>query len=310
MLGKAPAVLIACRQAGGSSASTQPGLVPTMGERMGDFSGGLDAAGQPLRLIDPSTGLPFPGNMIPSYRISPQAQSLLAYFPRPTLSDENGFNFQEPLLMTTSQTLLTTRVMQPLGIKSQLSAQVAYQHSTIRHTTFFGFDDRSGVSGIDAVANWTRHLTRTRNLRLRYEFTGVTNHTTPFFANRTNVSGDAGILGNDQSPANWGPPSLRFSTITGLSDALPSFLRDDTNSGGAEITWTHGHHNVTFGADVRPVTDHDEAPSNPRGSFAFSGAITGSDVAAFLLGIPLPSSIGFGNADRQFPYSCCVAFVS
>jgi hypothetical protein len=309
-LRKDPTVFISFQRAGDNSASTQSGFMPTMAERMGDFSGVLNAAGQPLRLIDPTTGLPFPGNMIPGFRISPQAQALLTYFPQPTLNGDTGFNFQAPVLTTTNQTLLTTRLMQALGTTSQLNAQIAYQHSTTGQTTLFGFDDSSGVSGIDASVNWTRRATRTLILRLRYGFTGVTNHTTPFFANRTNVSGNAGILGNDQSPANWGPPSLQFSTVTGLSDAVPAFSRDDTNSSGAGATWTHGHHNLTFGGDARRVTHHDESPSNPRGSFTFTGAATGSDFADFLLGIPSTSSIAFGNADRQFRYLAWDAYAS
>ena len=40
---------------------------------------------------------------------------------------------------------------------------------------------------------------------------------TPYFANGTNVSGDAGITGNNQDPVNWGPPALTFSSgIAGL----------------------------------------------------------------------------------------------
>jgi hypothetical protein len=309
-LRKDPTFFVSFQHAGDNSASTLSGLVPTMAERMGDFSGVLNAAGQPVRLIDPATGLPFPGNRIPGFQISQQAQALLALFPQPTLNGDNGLNFQAPVLTTTNQTLLTMRLIQPLSTNSQLNGQVSYQHSTTGRTTLFGFDDTSLVSGLDASANYTRRLTRNLNLRLRYQFTGVTSSTTPFFANRTNVSGEAGILGNDQSPANWGPPSLQFSTITGLSDATPAFSRNDSNGGGAEETWSHGHHNVTFGGDARRVTQHDESPSNPRGSFTFTGAATGSDLADFLLGIPTTSSIAFGNADRQFRYLSSDAYIS
>ena len=309
-LRKDPTFFVSFQHAGDHSASTLSGLVPTMAERMGDFSGVLNAAGQPVRLIDPTTGLPFPGHMIPGFRISQQAQALLELFPQPTLNGDNGLNFQAPVLTTTNQTLVTMRLIQPLSTNSQLNGQISYQHSTTGRTTLLGFDDTSLVSGLDASANYTRRLTRNLNLRLRYQFTGVTNSTTPFFANRTNVSGEAGILGNDQSPANWGPPSLQFSTITGLSDATPAFSRNDSNGGGAEETWSHGHHNLTFGGDARRVTQHDESPSNPRGSFTFTGAATGSDFADFLLGIPTTSSIAFGNADRQFRYLSSDAYIS
>ncbi len=39
---------------------------------------------------------------------------------------------------------------------------------------------------------------------------------------------------------------------------------------------------------------------DPRGSFTFTGAATGSDFADFLIGVPDASSIAFGNADKYF----------
>ena len=57
----------------------QTGIVPTAAMRNGDFSALL-----PGRVIrDPLTGLPFPGNMIPQDRISPQGRALLNAFPSP-----------------------------------------------------------------------------------------------------------------------------------------------------------------------------------------------------------------------------------
>src|SRR5262245_28270449 len=52
-------------------ASTQSALVPTALERAGDFSQSRDRFGRPVQIVNPLTGLPFPGNVIP--RISPQA---------------------------------------------------------------------------------------------------------------------------------------------------------------------------------------------------------------------------------------------
>ncbi|HEY6357629.1 MAG TPA: carboxypeptidase-like regulatory domain-containing protein, partial [Vicinamibacterales bacterium] len=88
-LRKDPTVFISCQRAGDNSASTQSAVLPTMAERTGNFSGVLNAAGQPVRVIDPRTGLPFSGNVIPGFRISPQAQALLALFPLPTIDGEN-----------------------------------------------------------------------------------------------------------------------------------------------------------------------------------------------------------------------------
>ncbi|HZM94948.1 MAG TPA: carboxypeptidase-like regulatory domain-containing protein [Vicinamibacterales bacterium] len=68
--------------------NTQTGNVPTAAMKNGDFSALL-----PGRVIrDPLTGLPFPGNMIPQNRISPQGRALLNAFPLPTPGFQQGAN--------------------------------------------------------------------------------------------------------------------------------------------------------------------------------------------------------------------------
>jgi len=75
---------------------------------------------------------------------------------------------------------------------------------------------------------------------------------TPYFANRENVSAAAGISGNDQDPANWGPPTLVFSSgILGLSDVQNSFNRNQTTTWSFDASWNRGRHNIAFGTDLR-----------------------------------------------------------
>jgi hypothetical protein len=124
---------------------------------------------------------------------------------------------------------------------------------------------------------------------------------TPEFENKTNISGEAGIEGNDQTPANWGPPALSFSSgIAALSDAQSAFNRNRTDGFSASIGLYHGHHNITAGGDIRKQQYNDDFQQDPRGSFTFTGAATGSDFADFLIGIPDTTSIAFGNADKYF----------
>jgi hypothetical protein len=66
----------------------QTGIVPTPAMRNGDFSALL-----PGRVIrDPLTGQPFPGNIIPPDRISPQGRALLNAFPQPIPGFQQGAN--------------------------------------------------------------------------------------------------------------------------------------------------------------------------------------------------------------------------
>ncbi len=60
--------------------------VPTQAERNGDFSNPVCGPAP----TDPATGMPFPGNIIPSSSLSPAGQAYLAPFPLPNLSTPNS----------------------------------------------------------------------------------------------------------------------------------------------------------------------------------------------------------------------------
>ncbi len=297
MPNKGPNVFLAYQHQDDHNATTQPGVMPTALERAGDFSQSVTPFGQPVQIIDPSTGKPFDRAAIPSNRISSQAASLLSYYPLPNFAG-GGFNFEAPLTTFTRQEQFSSRVAQPLNARNQLIGLLAYQHNATQQTTVFGFNDSSVVSGVDGSLTWTHRVNQFLTLRPRFQYTELTNETTPYFANRLNVSGLAGITGNNQDSSNWGPPTLSFSTITGLTDALPNFNRNRTVGGGAEAYWSRGRHNFTFGGDVRRLMIDVQSQQNPRGAFSFNGSLTGSDVADFLLGTPTTSSIAFGNADK------------
>jgi len=294
---KGPNVFLSYNHGDDHNATTQPGLMPTALERVGDFSQSLNRLGQPVQIVDPTTGKPFAGNAIPTSRISPQAAALLAYYPQPNFSSP-GYNFQAPLSTFTRQEQFSSRVTQPLNNRNQLIGLLNYQHITTQQTTMFGFNDASQVSGVDSSLTWTHRVNQFVTFRPRFTYQELTNQSTPYFANRLNVSGLAGISGNNQDPANWGPPSLGFSTITGLSDGLPNFNRNRGIGGGIEVYWSHGRHNLTFGGDVRRVMVDIQSQQNPRGTFSFNGSATGYDFADFLLGVPTTSTIAFGNADK------------
>jgi hypothetical protein len=63
--------------------------VPTQLERQGDFSQSVNSSGQPYTVIDPTTGQPFPGNVIPSQRINPVMQKLMSIFPMPNFTNRS-----------------------------------------------------------------------------------------------------------------------------------------------------------------------------------------------------------------------------
>ena len=295
----------------------QPALVPDLAERQGDFSHELNPRGQPVQIFNPATGLPFPGNMVP---ISPQAQALLNLYPKPNVSGNPRYNFQTPVISNTHQDALQSRVDKTIGQKDHLYGNFAFQSTRADSPNLFGFVDQSSALGMNTGINWSHNFSRRMAINLGYRFSRLATKVTPFWQDRENVSGAAGIAGNNQDPVNWGPPTLAFSSgLAGLSDGQSSSDRNQTSALTYSLYWNHNRHNFTFGGDFRRQEFNYLSQQNPRGLLAFTGAGTagpgngaaaGSDVADFLLGIPDTSAIAFGNADKYFRESVYSAYVT
>ncbi|HEX4347721.1 MAG TPA: carboxypeptidase regulatory-like domain-containing protein [Vicinamibacterales bacterium] len=290
--------------------TTQSGLVPTALEREGDFSQSLDASGNTIRLINPVTGLPFSGDKIPGGSISPQAAALLNYYPMPNV-DNGTFNYQAPVLVTTRQDQFQTRFNDAINNKNSVFGNFNVSRGVTDSGNIFSFTDTSRVTSIDAAVNWSRRFSLFTTLRAGYHFTDTITSTTPYFADSVNVSGLAGINGNDQTPDNWGPPGLAFSRgIAGLSSTQFQDNHDFANALTAEATWSHNRHNFTYGGGVSLRHLNVFSQQNARGNLTFTGAATGSDFGDFLLGIPSASSIAFGNPDKYLTAPTWNAYVT
>jgi hypothetical protein len=320
---KGPNIFVNYQLTRNRNAGTQPGLMPTQAERGGDFSQTRNALGQTVRIVDPATGLQFPGNVIPSNLVSLQAEALLHLYPLPNFTGNPRYNYQTSIVGDTHQDSLQLRVNQTLSRKNQLFGSFSYQSTRSDNPNLFGFLDTTDSTGLNASVN-LRHTFSPRTLvSLGYQYSRSVLRTTAFFENRRNISGEAGITGNNQEPVNWGPPDLVFSGgVTPLSEARPALNRNQTSAFSFAMYWGRGRHNLSFGADYRRQQQNYLTQQDPRGTFTFNGAATqigvngvpvagtGYDFADFILGIPDTSSIAFGNADKYFRASSYDAYIA
>jgi hypothetical protein len=294
------------------SSRVQTSLMPDPAERTGDFSQAL-YAGMPVTICDPTDGNPFPGNVIPPLRISQQALALMQYYPAPNFSS-GIYNYQIPLIGNTHTDNLNARLSKNFASKNLISGLLAVSDTRSDTDSQFNFLDRTRSLGINSTLSYRRTFTPRFFGTLTYQFSRQSNQLFPFFADRQNVSGQASISGNNQSPLNWGPPALQFnqSSFAGLSDGTASVTHNQTSAISYTSSWNRNRHNVSFGGDYRWQQFNRISQSNPRGTFTFTGgataqvsngvpaAGTGFDFADFLLGIPDASAIAFGNADKYF----------
>jgi trimeric autotransporter adhesin len=287
LLPHGPNFFVAYQWTRNGDATTLTGLVPTAAERSGD--------------------LPFGG-------VTPvsQAQDLLKLYPLPNVPGNSLYNYQVPVITDTHQDALQLRMDKTIGNRNQFYGGFAFQSMRSSGSNLFGFLDTTDTLGINLNVNWAHRFSHELFLTTGYKFSRFRTQVVPYFANRTNISGEAGITGNNQDPANWGPPTLIFASgIASLTDGQSAFNRNETNGVSSSVSWNHGHHNVTLGGDFRRQEFNYLSQQNPRGTFTFTGVSTGhSDFADFLTGIPDTSAIAYGNADKYLRQSVYDAYLT
>ncbi|HUY95203.1 MAG TPA: TonB-dependent receptor [Terracidiphilus sp.] len=289
-----------------SSSQILTGLVPTQAEQSGNLAGLTNALGQPVTVYNPATGAAFANNQVP---VSPQAAALLKLYPLPNIANVAGYNYQAPVVSDTHRDALQSRLDKTVGRKDQLYGGFAFQSTRADNVNLFGFDDHTGTLGINSNIHWSHRIKPSLFLFAGYTFSRLRTEVRPNFERRVNVSGNAGISGNDQDPADWGPPALSFSSgFAPLTDANSAFNRNRSDDVTASVLIYRGKHDFTFGGEFRKQEYNELFQQNPRGTFTFTGAATqgpggpasGSDLADFLVGIPDASNIAYGNADKYF----------
>jgi hypothetical protein len=269
--------------------SLETARVPTEAERRGEFS----------------------SFSIPANDISPQARALVGLYPLPNVPGE-AYNYQIPIVGATHGDSFQGNITNiRIGRRDQVSGTAGFQTSRSDRPDLFGFTDSAKSSSTSASVNWIHRFTPRVTANIRYEFSRTTTHTIPHFANRQDISGEAGITGNDRDPRNWGPPALSFAS--GVARLASGTYADDriwSDAVSYSSTWVVGRHALTYGADQRWQRFDLFSQRDARGTFAFTGAATGNDFADFLLGIPSASSLAFGNADKYFRQSFTSVFVN
>jgi trimeric autotransporter adhesin len=286
----------------------QPSSLPTAAQRAGDLSSVSSI------IYDPTTGSPFPGNIIPTTRISPISLGLLSFVPLP--NQAVGSINQNYRLITANPNntqALNTRLSATVTPKDNLAFVVNWQGRNARNDQYFGCCDATSGNGFNGTATW-RHRLSTRSFEsIILSFNRSTTIATPYFETLgQNVAAELGIQGTSQTPTNFGPPSLSFTNYSGLSDAN-ALHQAVQNFGIADtLTLRKGKHNFSFGGGYTRYLNNLDTDSNGRGSFSFSGLSTaqyvngiattntGYDFADFLLGLPETNAIRYGDTSTYY----------
>jgi hypothetical protein len=296
-----------------------PYSVPSVAMRNGNFSellGGLGAintqTGLPTGVIaDPTqctvvgtarTCQPFPGNVIPSSRISRIARQLLEFYPEPY-----GPGLTTHYLSRLDRTIDKNQYTQRVDlVQSSASAWMGrYSYGNENEVTpalkLNGTKLDTRVHQIAVGNTWTMSSTLVNEFRFGYNY--FFNTFGRELANVRDVVSELSIPGlNPSVPEAWGIPSISVTGFSGFGDNTegPYTNRNHAFEFNDSLAWIRGRHSLKVGAAIRYDKYNQVGNQFARGNFQFQPIATGYAFADFLLGYTQQDEASVALAVTQF----------
>jgi Carboxypeptidase regulatory-like domain/TonB dependent receptor len=268
------------------------------------FGGNLSSMTQVAR--DPDTLTPFPGNIVPTSRISQFARAAQKYYVTPGGSSLPNFNH--------------TGITGTRRRADQGTVKIDYNITDqIRIDGFLSAYDREDFS--PGINPYTGDLSTMRTLPVMgFQYTHVLRPTllSNFRIGRykskiyrgqeastpTNVTAEEFGLRNVRPEAfAYAPPGINLATFqrAGAADWQPTGATDRNDQVNETVTLTKGRHTMKFGADLRWLQYDDLGWAIQNGSYTFNGQYTGNPMADLLVGIPSFAQIAL-RGQGKFSY--------
>jgi hypothetical protein len=282
-------------QPGGSQATVAPAAF-----RSGDFSSLL---GQGIIITDPSTGLRFPGNIIPTNRLNPVAVAIVSNtknYPLPT-NDQLTNNFTGNQDTSIKNNQGDVKLDANLSAKDNAFLRFSYAHGNgpeIVNLYPVALGHTRQQPSLSSALNWTHTFgpTAFNELRVGYRQVKIDDvQTDPFGLGNYNSA--VGLPGTQSEP---GLSAFNFATIySGIGGAAAdNHETDRIYQLSDKYSFGRGKHYFSVGGDISHSWIQASYASNNGnlGGFTFSGNYTGFPFADFMLGAVTQKTLGGTNA--------------
>src|SRR5260370_14651926 len=204
--------------------------------RNGDFSG------QSRSIFDPQSrtfnagvaigATPFPGNVVPQFRLNPVSQRLLEFFPAPTVPGNNLVsNFVRNAKSSTDNDQFNQRVDWIENGKSSWFGRYSWGNDQQLSSGAILTDSTQVATTVrHAMLSSTRILTTSTVNDARFPSNQINTDLVAYFANTRDVEADLKIPGLfSSSPLGYGVPSLGLGGgVASFGGVTPWVTRDDT----------------------------------------------------------------------------------
>jgi Carboxypeptidase regulatory-like domain/TonB dependent receptor len=275
-------------------------VVPTADERAGNFS-----ADDPI--VDPATGLPFPGNIIPQGSIDPISQAYMNLYP--DANNDNTYVIfpieKDRIDQGDGRVDYSPSQRDQFFLRYSMSRRTDIRPAPLpglanggNSSTGIGHEDTYGTS-----FGYTRTFTPTTVNELRLGF------------NHVHIRRGVPVDGTQLPPDNLRVPGVpddprvngltlfapsRFARV-GDPRFAPTILTSQERQITDSLTLVRHAHTIKIGGELRWSQFNISQEAAPRGQFTFNGQYSGNSLADMLLGLPSRANIStiIGLYNRQ-----------
>ena len=267
---------------------TRQTIVATAQERAGDFSF------LPRPLIDPDTGLPFSGNVIPAGRISPAAVKLLTLMPLPNIdgvaprrnnyvSSPESRNHYDQYMARVDETINDHWTFFYRHFLQDANVFSPFQGASPANYVGFSNVAPSRVQHATAGVNTVFTSNLLNEFRMGFSRTSGSSSNQPFL---NPVDFGINYVRPQNAIGGLGLPDITINGISGIGNSVqgPSVTVINEYEVSNVLTLVRGRQNIRIGGTWRPGQEDVDNGFFVVGRFVFNGTYTGDSLADFLLG--------------------------
>jgi Carboxypeptidase regulatory-like domain len=278
-------------------------LVPNADQLAGNFSADSQHLYNPY-ILDPATPTGYailPGNKVPSSYFSAIGQKILALYPQPNGSYNNGTaNYFNVATTTNNWNQYSGRVDYSISANDTLFGRYTEEDQTAIAPGMTSYNSQTFPSNPKNVAvGWTHTFSPrlVNNFRYGWSHTAVGLERSDGYD--TALANPLGLISETDFPGSDGPPSIGVNGYGNPGSTNGTdILREGLNMWTESLMFQKGKHQLTAGVDIRyePIYSYEDWSAT---SIGFTGVYTGDPVADLLMGVPNTTRTSLGTGPTE-----------
>jgi hypothetical protein len=278
-------------------------LVPNANQTAGNFSADTQQLYNPY-VLNPTTPTGYatlPGNQVPSSYFSAIGQKILALYPKPNGSYNNGTaNYFNVATTTNNWNQFSGRIDYTISSKDTLFGRYTQENQTAIAPGMTSYNSQTFPSNPKNVAiGWTHAFSPrlANNVRYGWSHTAVGLERSDGYD--TSLANPLGLVSEIDFPGSDGPPSIGVNGYGNPGSTNGTdILREGLNMWTESLMFQKGKHQLTAGVDIRyePIYSYEDWSAT---SIGFSGVYTGDPVADLLMGVPNTTRTSLGTGPTE-----------